>query len=1069
MLETTLIYAHGGIMKTLLRILGLVLLLSLTACGSDTQTHPTGDPDNQTSPNQDEPNQDAPNQDAPNQDAPNQDDPNQDDPNQDEPNQDDPNQDDPNQDDPNQDDPNQDDPNQDEPDNLSVDELRPDRGPLEGDTPFVIEGEGFTDDTIILFGNQQVEPDVLDGLLSGQTPPGNNLGPVTVRVIDDLTGEVTLSEGFTYIEGLHFDDAQPTQLPRQGGALVTVYGAGFTEDTEVVVGNRSAPQTTLITSNQLQFIAPPHPPGDADLRLTNEDQSIVVDNALHYLAALEAHAVDPSYGDVAGEDIVTIEGAAFSDDLSVYFGDQEASVLDVTDDGTEADVMTPSGQSGVVDLHLETDTDTATLEDAFLYVDDPPSTPSLENISPRRGSTSGGDTVYLVGQFQDLDSSTTITFGDQQATILSVEDFVITLETPAATTAGSVDVSIDDPDYADLEDGFTYVTPLELDDVSPTSGSTDGGTSVTLQGQGFDDLQSLRLGGQSLTFDVIDDQTLTFSTPSSSAGPADLFAQGADGQTDLLEEAFFYEGALDLWHMTPLQGSIAGGTYVELSGTGFHPDMSVTFGDLEAQELTILDPNTVALRTPAQGSGTVEVTAEYDDQSQSAPELFTYFNPGAESGGAWGNPVSGAINITVFSTAGMPVEDAFVMLSTNPSTTYVDRTDAMGLATLSGPDVMGPQTITVTASGHSSATVQQVDAENITVFLHPLDGDGDPPEPVPTSTANYHGQITGLDKIDNPGPDEILMAKIATTSTGLDTPMPDPGPMGTVYEDGDYSITTRIGDLALVAFGGLYNTETGEFRPTWMGVERYLVASSGGSYEVDIDLDIPLDDSFAFKFSGAPFDPDGPNTKHAEVYLDLGIDGLFGPLDRTYSDDSTNSILLIDKIASLEGDLHDAAYHVLGEVDSDGNNPRSRAFVTGIDETDTTHSTPPMAPVVEVTSPEAGTNASASPVYWNRIGPNTADLFYVQLQSMMGEVMWDVFLPGDANGFIFPDFPDLSEYATENADGDMVPPLPYPGGTYIMLVIGLVDDGLSLQDYSYDNLDTMSPDSVSISQHVVSF
>lgn len=946
---------------------------------------------------------------------------------------------------------------------LAVHALRPERGPIDGGTPFVIEGQGFTEHTTVLFGANSVETDVVDDAITGTTPAGEALGPVTVRVMDEETGDDAIADGFTYIEPLELDSVQPGQIPVHGGTEVTLTGRGFSPDTRVVVGDRPAAEHLFVGSDTMRFVAPPNPVGPADVRVVDEDSSALKTDGVTYFSSVELHSVDPAYGPVDGGTDVTVVGEKFDPNLQVFFDEVQAAVSDVASDGTEATVELPAGSAGLVDVRVETSDDGARLDNGFAYVDETATGTDLEAIVPDRGTTTGGDRVYLTGAFGEMDPPT-VTFGGTAAAVVDAVDHIITVDTPAAAQAESVDVTVDDGQQTlTADDGFTYFTPLAITDVSPSQGPLDGGTEVTVEGSGFEAVTQLRLAGVSLPFDVVDDDTIKFTTPAAGAGPADLYLSTDDGRSILEFEAFIFVGDLEIWNFSPIRGSVAGNTYVELQGTGFTDSTEVYFGTEPAATTEYIDPHTLAVRTPPKPSGAVDVVAENAAGEATAPDQYTFFNPGAQTGGAWGNPIDGAVNVTVFSIMGAPVEDAFVMLSTNANTPYTGHTDAAGLVTLSGPDILGEQTVTATAPGHSSTTVQYVDAENITIFLRP-DADGDPEFPPPPPTATFTGDITGLDKLHHPGPDEILMAVVETTRPSIYDEVPDPGGQNIVTEDGQYSITTRIGELALVVTAGLYNVITEEFQPARMGVARYLTAADGGVYEVDIDLDIPLDSSVELKFDGAPLgDPDGPDTNRATLFLDLSVDGVYGPMGEYTSE---SEMVEMTEMAPLVGDLDDGTYRVLAQSDVNGGLPFSQAFVRSIDEVNTTISTPPMVSTIDFTTPQSMGVPNNGLVQWNTHGVHQPDFYYVYLEEGPQEIIWEIFLPGDTTSFQFPDFPpfDPSDYDEEEGV-----PMPYPGGFFTMVAIGFRKDGLSADNFSYDDLDITSADGISAAAMLIGF
>jgi hypothetical protein len=87
------------------------------------------------------------------------------------------------------------------------------------------------------------------------------------------------------------------------------------------------------------------------------------------------------------------------------------------------------------------------------------SIPSVLSVSPDSGSTSGGTVVTLIGT--DFTNATKLTIAGEQVVFTTVNDTTIVFATPAASSAGAVDVVVDTPDGEVTDtDGFTYaVTP----------------------------------------------------------------------------------------------------------------------------------------------------------------------------------------------------------------------------------------------------------------------------------------------------------------------------------------------------------------------------------------------------------------------------------------------------------------------------------------------------------------------------------------------------------------------------------------------------------------------------------
>lgn len=93
--------------------------------------------------------------------------------------------------------------------------------------------------------------------------------------------------------------------------------------------------------------------------------------------------------------------------------------------------------------------------------------------------------------------------------------------------------------------GLTVVqlgpTPLSIGYLSPATGTRSGGTSVTLRGSGFQTGITVSVGGSQVSASFVDSSTLSFTTPSGTAGGAQVVLRNPDGTTYKLDAGFLYQ------------------------------------------------------------------------------------------------------------------------------------------------------------------------------------------------------------------------------------------------------------------------------------------------------------------------------------------------------------------------------------------------------------------------------------------------------------------------------------------------------------------------------------------------
>src|SRR5262249_39959421 len=119
--------------------------------------------------------------------------------------------------------------------------------------------------------------------------------------------------------------------------------------------------------------------------------------------------------------------------------------------------------------------------------------------------------------------------------------------TTPAHSAGAVNVVVTNADgqSGSLPGGFTYTNPPPtVSAVSPTSGSVNGGTTVTVTGTGFLSGATVKFGGIAATgIAVNSSKSSTATTPAHGAGTVDVSVTNSDGQSGTLTNGFTYTTA----------------------------------------------------------------------------------------------------------------------------------------------------------------------------------------------------------------------------------------------------------------------------------------------------------------------------------------------------------------------------------------------------------------------------------------------------------------------------------------------------------------------------------------------
>ena len=149
------------------------------------------------------------------------------------------------------------------------------------------------------------------------------------------------------------------------------------------------------------------------------------------------------------------------------------------------------------------------------------------------------------------------------------------------------------------------VTSLDVD-----VGGINGGTNVTITGDGFTDATGATFGGVAATsFVVVNDTTITCTTPAHAAGAVDV-AVANPVRDGTLTDGFTYYDAPSVSSVGPAFDDVDGGADVTITGTGFTGATSATLRGVAITSFTVVNDTTitgVAGASENAGSGDVQV------------------------------------------------------------------------------------------------------------------------------------------------------------------------------------------------------------------------------------------------------------------------------------------------------------------------------------------------------------------------------------------------------------------------------------------------------------------------------
>jgi large repetitive protein len=585
----------------------------------------------------------------------------------------------------------------------SVTSVSPMTGLATGGTTVTITGAGFTDATAVNFGSNAAVGYTVnsDTSITATSPAGTGIVDVSVTTALGTSPNVA-GDNFSY--GPVVSSLSPNAGPLSAGTSVIITGAGFTAATSVKFGSTAATVYTVNSGTQITATAPAGSAGTVNVTVTTAAGTSATSGTgddYTYTAAPNVTSISPTSGVATGGTAVTITGTNLIGATAVRFGSTAATGV-IVNSATSITATSPAG-TGVVDVTVATAGGTSATGsgDRFSYV------PVVSGVAPSAGPLAGGTSVIITGI--GFTGASAVKFGTAAATGYTVNsDTQITATAPAGS-AGTVDISVTTATGTSAAggtvDNYTYRAAPTVTNVSPSSGPTAGGTSVTITGTGLSAASAVKFGSTAATgYTVNSDTQITATAPSGSAGTIDITVTTPGGTSATgSADRFTYHAAPTVTGISPDTGPTSGGTEVSITGTGFSSATAVRFGSTAAS-FTVDSSTSITATSPAGSAGTVDirVTSVGGTSANSSADNFTYLAaPGISTVSPGSGSVAGGESVTISGTDFTTVSDTTVTFG-GTAGTVTTVTSASITVTTPAVDNGGTVDVVVATSGGSA-------------------------------------------------------------------------------------------------------------------------------------------------------------------------------------------------------------------------------------------------------------------------------------------------------------------------------------------------------------------------------
>ena len=580
----------------------------------------------------------------------------------------------------------------------SIASVSPTSGPSSGGTAITITGTNFTGATSVKVGGVAATSVVVASATSiTAVTPAGTLGQQDVSVTTPL-GSATAVKAFTYeIPAPTIASLSPTSGTTLGGTTVTISGAHLTGATSVTFGGVAATNVVVVSDTSITAVTPARTAGAKSVVVTTPAGIATALNAFTFeLPAPTITSVNPNTGVLAGGTDITISGTNLSAASSVTIDGVAVTSIVINGTGTQITAVTPAGTAGAKNLSVTTAGGTATKVGAFTYTN--ATLPTIASVIPNSGVLSGGTAITITGT--NLTGATSVKIGGVAATSMVVVSATsITAVTPAGAVGAKDVVVITPSGTATGSSAFTYLDVPTIVSVSPNTGSTNGGTAITITGTNLTGASSVTVGGVAATnLVVVSATSITAKTPTGTAGVKPVVVT-TPGGVATLAGAFTYVQAPTIASVTPSTGVLAGGTAITITGTNLTGAISVTVGGTQATSVVVVNATTITALTPAATEGVKPIVVSTLGGATTQTVLFNYINVPAPTITSV-SPISGSMSGgTAITITGTNLTGATSVTVGGAAATSVVVVSATSITAVTPAGAAGAQSVAVTTEG----------------------------------------------------------------------------------------------------------------------------------------------------------------------------------------------------------------------------------------------------------------------------------------------------------------------------------------------------------------------------------
>jgi hypothetical protein len=465
-----------------------------------------------------------------------------------------------------------------------------------------INGFGFDNTSVVKFNGVSVDQGAFgvdsETSIHAKVPANSTTGKITVT-----TGNLTLSstQNFTVIQPPHINSFAPLSGP--AGTQVVVTGSNFDNAKVNFNGTSLGTGSNLaVTSTTISFNVPAGV-GSGAIGIETVAGTVYSTN-FTVIPPPQITSFSPTSGDIGST--VIISGSALNQATSVKFNGTEVGSLNFQVNTNTIAAKVPAGATTGV-ITVTTPAGSATSTGNFVVA------PLVASFSPASGPI--GTPVTISGN--NFNNVTGVSFSGIAATFAVHSATSLEAKVPAGASTGAIAVTTAAGTGSSIT-SFRVIPPPVVAGFTPIAGVA--GSSVTIIGSGFSDVNSVAFNQVGTVFTIVDDRKIIATVPqAATSGMVTVSSAAGTGSVNVSFTVISSQSVPVLTAVTPSSGVV--NSHIILTGTYLDQVTKVTIGGVQAG-IVSRSGNSIEVAVPAQSLGTKTVYA-FSPIARSNDKSFT--------------------------------------------------------------------------------------------------------------------------------------------------------------------------------------------------------------------------------------------------------------------------------------------------------------------------------------------------------------------------------------------------------------------------------------------------------------